>query len=339
MAYVYTYGDGSPENPYQVWTADDLNGVRDYLSSCFIQKADISLADIANWVPLCWDDITGYYLGEDFSGTYNGDNFIISDVYCDRTTQLEYSYASIFGYTFGATLTNIIIKGYFKGQYYTGALVGRVEGGSEHATKTYITNCHAEAEIIGSESGGLIGDCNCAEIKQCSAVCEISGTSWLGGLVGAFNFGTIENCFSRSIVTGTGNTIGGLIGYTGGIATTGPDPWTYPPEVLKCYSASVVSGDTKVKGLIGDPGGVTYRMGYPDETEQPVTVEDCYYDSDLIPGIDDDNATPKTTEEMKNTNTFIDWNFSTIWDISGKPWNRLPATFHKKDGVMKRVII
>jgi len=34
-------GDGSPGSPYQVATATQLNSVRDYMSSHFLQTADI----------------------------------------------------------------------------------------------------------------------------------------------------------------------------------------------------------------------------------------------------------------------------------------------------------
>ena len=67
MAYIFTHGSGTAEDPYQVETADDLNGVRDYLSAHFIQMADIDLSEIDNWVGI-----------STFSGTYNGNKKIIS---------------------------------------------------------------------------------------------------------------------------------------------------------------------------------------------------------------------------------------------------------------------
>ena len=52
MAYTFAHGTGTAADPYQVATADDLNGVRDYLSAHFKQMADIDLSGYANWEPI-----------------------------------------------------------------------------------------------------------------------------------------------------------------------------------------------------------------------------------------------------------------------------------------------
>lgn len=35
MPYAFANGAGTEADPYQVWTADDLDGVRDYLNAHF----------------------------------------------------------------------------------------------------------------------------------------------------------------------------------------------------------------------------------------------------------------------------------------------------------------
>ena len=51
MPYTFTHGAGTAD-PYQVWTAADLNGVRDHLSAHFIQIVDIDLSGYENWEPI-----------------------------------------------------------------------------------------------------------------------------------------------------------------------------------------------------------------------------------------------------------------------------------------------
>ncbi len=47
-AYGFAGGDGSPENPYQVETAEHLDMVREHLDAHFIQVADMNL-NVAPW--------------------------------------------------------------------------------------------------------------------------------------------------------------------------------------------------------------------------------------------------------------------------------------------------
>ena len=69
-----------------------------------------------------------------------------------------------------------------------------------------------------------------------------------GGLVGT-NFGKIIDCYSEANVTGDGNIVGGLVGYSSG------------DGIIRCYAAGNVSG----KGYVGGLAGRAY-----------CTVEDSY---------------------------------------------------------------
>jgi len=111
---------------------------------------------------------------------------------------------------------------------------------------------------------------------------------YVGGLVGA-NVGTVNNSFAMGSVTG-GSYIGGLIGHleSGSVTNT--------------YSTSSVggSGDNK-GGLIGYKNGGTVTSSYWD------TQTSCMTTSAGGEG--------KTTVQMKQKATFIDWDFMNIWGI------------------------
>ena len=48
----YENGSGTPDDPYEIGTAEQLDGVRDDLSASYVLTADISLEDYQNWEPL-----------------------------------------------------------------------------------------------------------------------------------------------------------------------------------------------------------------------------------------------------------------------------------------------
>jgi hypothetical protein len=65
--------------------------------------------------------------------------------------------------------------------------------------------------------------------------------------------GTILNCFNNASVSVTGNTVGGIVGYTYG--ATGP--------IIACYNTGAIQGDTYVGGILGYNGsGVSITACY-----------------------------------------------------------------------------
>ena len=78
----FSGGTGTVEDPYNIATAEDLNNIRYYLTSSFIQTADIDLG-VAPWNEgEGWDPIGNYDpfdSSKSFSGNYNGNKFIINN--------------------------------------------------------------------------------------------------------------------------------------------------------------------------------------------------------------------------------------------------------------------
>ena len=72
---------------------------------------------------------------------------------------------------------------------------------------------------------------------------DISGTSRVGGLSGAgsYNFddATVYNCYATGTVTGSGDEVGGLIG------------WDFRCQITDSYADCTVSGNESVGGLVG----------------------------------------------------------------------------------------
>jgi hypothetical protein len=130
-----------------------------------------------------------------------------------------------------------------------------------------------------------------------------------GGLIGYSGYGNIavENSYTTGGILATASRhvacAGGLIGYV----------WVGDVVVVNSYTISdiITSGN---HAYVGD------LVGYNDGG---VDVTSCYRLSTqkLVGDTINDAGKPLTPEEMKNPQSFIDWDFETIWafdpDING----------------------
>nr|HPM13588.1 hypothetical protein [Bacteroidales bacterium] len=85
---VAPFGDGTSGNPYQIASLDNLYWISQNSSSWssfFVQTNDINASKTSTydggqgWTPI-GNDVTK------FSGSYDGDNYIITNLYIDRPT-------------------------------------------------------------------------------------------------------------------------------------------------------------------------------------------------------------------------------------------------------------
>ncbi|MEA1877238.1 MAG: GLUG motif-containing protein, partial [Bacteroidota bacterium] len=326
---VYTNGDGTTGNPYQITNIEQLYHIKDFLDKHFILmnnldfQQDSSYSDTGNKPGNIsgsgWDSI-----GESsnyFSGSFNGQNYTINNLFIERETT---HYIGLFGYTTtGANikntqLTNINISG----NQNVGGLCGKTYG-------TDIDNCHATGESNGSGYvGGLIGHAGIdSSITNSSFSGDVSSSgSYSGGLIGygytvsiygSFSSGTVvghnyaaglsglamytslvEECYSSSDVSGD-DYVGGLVGWIDAM-----------DEVDNSFSCGAVSGNSYVGGLIGRNNGGT--------------VTNSFYDTDTSGQSDTGKGTPTSTGGMKNKYTFSnagwDITYTTIDSNNGYPY-------------------
>jgi hypothetical protein len=181
-----------------------------------------------------------------------------------------------------------------RGGSITGGLVGNNFGG-------LIEQSYATGNIettIGSQVGGLVGrNTNQGAIVKSFATGKVYGSHTTGGLVGHNTGGYIQESYTMNgEVTGTidGIAIGGLVG-TNGSGSTIEDSYA----MAKVTSHKV----DRVGGLVGDNDGIVTQSYWNIDT----TGQDTSSGSDPIFG--------KTDSEMKQEQTFIDWQFDTVWQI------------------------
>ena len=167
--------------------------------------------ELLSWIPIG-------YVYNSWKGNMDGQGHTISHLYI-KTAQ---KYVGLFGYTYGATIQDLIfdnakvenVSTTNANTYYTGILAGSAYGYSPSHIKGIKTtnNC----TVIGQEeTGGIVGFAK-INLENCENHSSVKGTKFVGGIAGnsaeinirrSTNYGTVEN----------NNTyIGGIIGYAYG---------------------------------------------------------------------------------------------------------------------------
>jgi len=211
VQFFSIYGDGTEINPYQIENFNTLEWLMNtpaVWDKYFIQTANIDASPCSTW-----NSGAGFIpignVNNRFTGNYNGQGFIISNLFIFRPGGLL---ASLFGYTDHATIINVGLENVnISGYDYVGAIIGY-----DNNTST-LSNSYATGTVTGSNSnvGGLVGCCSETTISNCYSKVNVSGITNLGGLVGMIihrspNL-TPNKCYSKGLVSGNSN-VGGLIG-------------------------------------------------------------------------------------------------------------------------------
>ncbi|WP_164906072.1 S-layer homology domain-containing protein [Gudongella oleilytica] len=195
------------ETYYHVSTPEQLAHINDHLSLNFIQTADIDLSGVS-WTPIGW--VSNYYdQNLPFNGHYDGQGYSISNLKISSSI----SWAGLFAVAGStAVLEDVILE---------------------------------NVDIIaGYHSGALVGE-NRGRISGCTVTGTINGAGQFGGLVGMSHNGLIEDCHSSATVTGTGEAVGGLVGYSTNNSGSASD------SIVRCSFTGNVSGNQRTGGLVG----------------------------------------------------------------------------------------
>lgn len=334
---AFAGGTGTLADPYLVATAEQLNDVRNYLTSCFKQTADIDLSGYSNFVSI------GSTYNSPFTGLYDGCNFKITNLMQNDAG----STCGLFAYVKSsinspATLKNIkVLDAYIMCEGYSGILMG--EGAA------IIENCHVSGTIRGlaGDLGGLAGIFEDEDNEYNSHIYDSSAdvvvaaensdnwyNSQVGGLVGYLECKDIQRCYATGSVVGSYN-VGGFAGQIYGAYRVDSSDWV----IKDCYAACNVTGTDAWSSIDAELGGFTGEMGsqkiincYSSSTVTntlgitscagPFIGDyyadgciNCYYDSTLCSIPESSPALPKTTAELKMQETFTNWDFSNIWGI------------------------
>ncbi|MDP8200717.1 MAG: T9SS type A sorting domain-containing protein [Candidatus Tenebribacter burtonii] len=277
-----------------------------------------------------WDPIGNNEDGQRFLGSYNGDDYTISNLFINRPSEVE---VGLFG-CLGWDGTEVEIKNLglldveVAGGRGTGSLVGRVKGNND----TRIEFCFARnGTVVGDgATGGLVGSNNSYQenaanaegfkpvISKCYAHIDVSwsrepgsGADKFGGLVGCNQKGITQFSYALGSVTVDNDPqvdsivperIGGLAGCT-----------FLRGRITNSYSAGSVTTTgsvnvDRVGGLVGYVGLGNIDVG---------TVNNSFWDTETSGQSTSGGGTGHTTSEMKTQSTFTNWDFTNTWKIVG----------------------
>lgn len=230
-------GTGTPEDPFLVENADQLNQVRRFTTAHFKLNNDIDLGTPPYNEGKGWEPIGQF---EAFQGGLDGSGYVIKNLTIERP---EEEYAGLFGKTRQAVLKNIKLENVkVTGRVYAGGLAGYMEDG-------IIEACHVSGSVkAGYNVGGLVGTLEGGHISASSVKVKVAhpggldGSYWnagglaaenllavsaspsaiekvyeddysnAGGLVGENLMGFISNSHAAGEVSGLMN-VGGLVGH------------------------------------------------------------------------------------------------------------------------------
>ena len=321
FALGYSGGSGTTSSPYQIANKTDLLELcttsTDW-SKHFIQTANITFVDAdfesggdfynggAGFIPI-GNNTTK------FGGSYNGDDYVIDNLYINRGAE---DYVGLFGYlqTWGGyiqklSVTNMSVIGHDN----VGGLVG-------YAYFSTVSFCYSTGDVSGNENvGGLVGYLYYTTVADCYSMGTLNGHDNVGGLMGYLFYGSnMARSYSTCSVNGTGTNIGGLVGCndystvrncyaSGDVSETGTNVGGLMGKIFNnavveyCYSFGAVSGNSNIGGLVGVYNGSTVNYLFWDTVTSGQSSSAC--------------GTGKTTTEMKTESTFTNWNFTIVWDL------------------------
>ena len=246
------------DDPYKIATAEELWDFADKVNNQGQTSAWAELTDDIDLSEICseedgvsWTPI-GNSSNNQYTGTFNGQNFKISGLYIDSNADGQ----GLFGYVSGSgTVQNLSVSGSVSvsGNRYVGGVVGLNLG--------TVTNCAFSGSVSGSDHvGGVVGNNgDIGSVKNCYNIGKVTGSaasSNVGGVVG-YNDGNVKNCYNTGSVTSSGNPLVGDVGMVGGVVGWNSSSGT----VTNCYNTGAVSGGVDVGGVVGYNGG---------------NVENCY---------------------------------------------------------------
>lgn len=235
-------GNGTPDDPYIIGTAEELWHLSDevyqgkrFRGCHFLLTADIALNDATSFYR--WEDVLPPNMWRpigrihsQFEGVFDGGHHTISGLYIGEDT----SYAGLFGCVKGGEIRRLTIAdSVVLGGSSVGLLVGQMDGGS-------ISDVSVSGIVRGDEYvGGLAGQVYDIAIEQTMSRAQVSsGDKYAGGLVGYLSESTVRNSAAKEEVCGA-RSVGGLVGYAEGSG------------LFAVYTTGDVEADSLAGGLVG----------------------------------------------------------------------------------------
>ena len=245
------YAKWIPNTTIRITTAEELAAIADEPAGNYALGADIDLSQIESWEP-----IGGFEAGNEFSGTFDGNGFVISGMTIkglEADEEFNYLPIGLFGKVTG-TIRNVTLVNYYieldgdQSRFYIGGIAGWLSRAS-------MSNCVAIGEFNNPEidyEGGIWD-------SLLGSYAEPTTSLYCGGAVGYVQGSTVTKVSTEGKITSQSNEenvyFGGVAGYVGAYDEEGENVSIHEPSTLSnCNSAVTVYG-RYAGGLIGYNNG------------------------------------------------------------------------------------
>ena len=192
-----------PEGYIGIYTAEDLNNIRNNLSGKYILMNDIDLSVYENWEPIG-------KRGSQFTGEFDGNGYLIKSLTMSGTYNLEkYNFCGLFGAALEAVLKNLVVVDAYvslsssnEQKEETDNNIGLICG---YLNKSEMLNCFVSGTLTYEATdysyvGSVVGDANNSSITRCSSYVDITVNTgfdnlnlFVGGITGQTNY-NIDEC-------------------------------------------------------------------------------------------------------------------------------------------------
>ena len=206
-------GDGTPTNPYQIKTVEELAQLANYVNNPgtlamyndkhYILMNDLNLDVAPHNTARGWRPI-GTSTFRTFKGNFNGNNKVISGLMVKDPWA---NGVGLFGFVNGGTIRNLGVENVdIVGNFYTGVVAANLENNS------VLSNCYSTGSVNGTTFvGGIIGNAANSTVSNCYSTCEVNGANYVGGILGYMLSSSVSNCYSTGEInsaTGSGGVVG-----------------------------------------------------------------------------------------------------------------------------------
>lgn len=297
-----------------------LDGDYELLNNLDLDVAPYNSAP--GWIPI--GDRGGG--GQEFTGTFDGNFFTISNMFIDSDDNAR----GLFGQIRSGTIENLLImNAVIRGDVEIGVLAGEVIDTNIHKVGTTGTIYLSHAGFGGDLIGGIVGECSegvgtDVSFTECWSIVDIVGDysgfadGRTGGISGNDAVHSVSDCWSGGnwLLQGVPslrpyfNSTGGFWGDGAGIGIE--------VALTNCFSYGKIitsQGEFQGSDINGRIGGFMGRY----TGIEPIS---CYWDTEtstMTNGVQGGNiagVTGKTTAQMQAEATFAGYDFDTVWEIN-----------------------
>ena len=345
-ALVKYPGSGTEEDPYRIYSAEDLQGATN--SGYFLVMNDI---DLTSWINENSPTEGWQAIGRNSTAaTYiNGDGHTVKGLWINATQ----GYNGLFSNYSAGYIKNLNVEvaegKSVKGGDYTGVLIGRMANGQ-------IINCNIKGAVEGTVNvggvagyvenasltnntydgsvttvsanalaGGVTGFAKNVQTKTNIVTATINSTgnaSCVGGLFGKAENGTIANSHANANISAAGSNdyVGGLVGYLqtpvtqsyseGTVTATGENSYTGGLVGMAKVAIDNSYSKAKTNGTLYTAGLVGYTYSSIDKCYAQGDVRGEQYGAGVVGELDGASATLTNSMALNN---LIDLTSQSAW--------------------------